>query len=320
MELGFAIPYTGSWATPDNQITVARRADELGWASLWAAQRLLYPHAPLNEYPAAPGPTWPPTFRSFLDPIVSLTYVAAVTNRIRIGTASLMLPLFNPVLLAKQLTTLDVLSKGRLNVGVSLGWSKDEYAATQTPYAKRGARFEQYLDALIAAWTSAAMDTEFVTLPAGEFSPAPVQRPHPPLFIGGYADAALHRTVKYGAGYLGGNMPFDTIVGVLGRLTRYAEEAGRDPKELKLVCRGVTVLSDTPATPGARPLTGTLDQVVADVQRFSDAGVTELFGGSPPRGAPRRGENGAYSQPLSRTMRMASMRLRAPSLPMIFDR
>jgi probable F420-dependent oxidoreductase len=277
MELGFALPYAGSWATPENQKTVARRADELGWSSLWVAQRLLYPHAPRNEYPAAPGPTWPPTFRSLVDPIVSLAHVAAVTSRIRLGTASLMLPLFNPVLLAKQLATLDLVSQGRLNVGVSLGWSKDEYAAAGTPYSKRGARFEQYLDALLATWTSAAMDTEFVTLPAHEFRPAPVQQPHPPLFIGGYADAALHRTVKYGAGYLGGNMPFDTIVDVLGRLTRYAQEAGRDPKDLKLVCRGVTVLTDTPAAPGARPLSGTLEQIEADIARFADAGVTELF-------------------------------------------
>jgi alkanesulfonate monooxygenase SsuD/methylene tetrahydromethanopterin reductase-like flavin-dependent oxidoreductase (luciferase family) len=95
--------------------------------------------------------------------------------------------------------------------------------------------------------------------------PAPVQQPHPPLFIGGYADAALHRAVKYGAGYLGGNMPFDTIVDVLDRLNRYAEEAGRDPRDMQLVCRGVTRLSDT------------LDQVVENVQRYADAGVTELF-------------------------------------------
>jgi probable F420-dependent oxidoreductase len=277
MDLGFALPYTGSWATPQNQATVARRADELGWSCLWAAQRLLYPDTPLNEYPAAPGPTWPPMFRSLLDPVVSLTYAAALTSRIRLGTASLMLPLFSPVLLAKQLATLDVLSGGRLNVGVSLGWSKDEYAATGTPFRQRGARFEQYIQALIAAWTSTAMDTEFVTLPPHEMRPAPVQQPHPPLFIGGYADAALHRTVKYGAGYLGGNMPFDTIVDVLGRLTRYAEAAGRDPKDMQLVCRGVTTLTDTPAAPGARPLTGTVEQVVADVQRFAEVGVTELF-------------------------------------------
>jgi alkanesulfonate monooxygenase SsuD/methylene tetrahydromethanopterin reductase-like flavin-dependent oxidoreductase (luciferase family) len=87
----------------------------------------------------------------------------------------------------------------------------------------------------------------------------------------------LHRTVKYGAGYLGGNMPVDTIVDVLGRLTRYAEAAGRDPTDMQLVCRGVTTLTDTPAAPGARPLTGTVEQVVADVQRFAEVGVTELF-------------------------------------------
>ena len=277
MELGFALPYAGSWATPQHQATIARRAEELGFASLWTAQRVLYPDAPRNDYPPAPGAPWPAPFRSLVDPITPLAYVAALTSRIRLGTASLQLPLFSPILLAKQLATLDVLCNGRLNVGVSLGWSQDEYAAMGVPFAKRGARFEQYLEAMIAVWTGGSMDTEYVTLCAGEVLPAPMQQPHPPLFIGGYADAALRRTVKYGAGYLGGNMPFDTIVDVLGRLSGYAEEAGRDPKDLQLVCRGVTVLTDTPAAPGARPLSGTVEQIAADVQRFADAGVTELF-------------------------------------------
>jgi len=277
MQLGFALPYAGSWATPQNQATIARRAEDLGFASLWTAQRVLYPAKPRNDYPPAPGAPWPAPFRSLVDPITPLAYVAALTSRIRLGTASLQLPLFSPVLLAKQLATLDVLCAGRLNVGVSLGWSQDEYAAMGVPFQKRGARFEQYLEAMIAAWTGGSMDSEYVTLPPGEVLPAPVQQPHPPLFIGGYADAALRRTVKYGAGYLGGNMPFDTIVDVLARLLRYAEEAGRDPKDLQLICRGVTVLSDTPAAPGGRPLSGTVEQITADVARFADAGVTELF-------------------------------------------
>jgi probable F420-dependent oxidoreductase len=277
MELGFAIPYTGSWATPDNQITVARRADELGWSSLWVAQRVLYPDAPRNEYAAAPGPTWPPTFRSFVDPVVSLAHVAGATRRIRLGTASLMLPVWSPVVLAKQLTTLDLISGGRLDVGVSLGWSEDEYAAAGVPWTRRGARQEEYIRAMIAAWTSTPMEGEFLRLPPGEVLPAPVQRPHPPLFIGGYADAALRRAATYAQGYLAGNMPLDGVAPLLGRLARFAEEAGREPTSLKLVGRGVTVLTATPAAPGARALSGTLEQIAGDVARYAEAGIDELF-------------------------------------------
>src|ERR1700710_127893 len=117
MKLGFALPYAGSWATPENQLLIARRAEELGYASLWTAQRLLYPEAPRNDYYATPGAPWPEPFRSLTDPLLPLAFVASATSRIRIGTASLILPFFQPVLLAKALGTLDVLCGGRLNVG-----------------------------------------------------------------------------------------------------------------------------------------------------------------------------------------------------------
>jgi probable F420-dependent oxidoreductase len=279
MKLGFALPYAGSWATPENQIAIARRAEDLGYASLWTAQRLLYPERPRNDYFAAPGAPWPESFRSLTDPLLPLAFVAAATSRIRIGTASLILPFFQPVLLAKALGTLDVLCRGRLNVGVSLGWSKDEYAAVGVPWARRGERFDEYLAALLATWkgVGAAFEGEFVTLPASTVLPAPVQRPHPPLLIGGYADAALRRAARFGQGYLGGNMPLDTIVGVLDRLAEYTEQAGRDPGALRLVSRGVTVLSDAPSGPGRRPLYGTLAEISDDVDRYAAAGLDELF-------------------------------------------
>lgn len=279
MHLGFALPFAGSWATPDNQVAIAVRAEELGWSSLWTAQRLLYPHHPRDDYYATPGAPWPESFRSMHDPIVPLAYVASRTSRIRLGTASLMLPLASPVLLAKQLATLDVLCGGRLDVGVSLGWSKDEYIAAGTPWAARGKRFEEYLAAMIATWSGAAahFSGEFVELPPSQVFPAPVQRPHPPLLIGGYADAALRRAASFGQGYLGGNMPLDTIVQVLGRLAEHAEQAGRDPAALRKVSRGVVLLRDDPSGAGRRPLYGTLEEIGEDIERYAAAGLTELF-------------------------------------------
>ncbi|GAA0628031.1 TIGR03619 family F420-dependent LLM class oxidoreductase [Sporichthya brevicatena] len=277
MELGFALPYAGRWATPANQATVARRAEELGWSCLWTSQRLLYPDSPRDSFPAAPGPTWPATIRSVVDPITPLAYVAALTSRIRLGTCSLMLPLFSPVLLAKQLATLDVLSGGRLDVGVSLGWSQDEYAAVGTPFVRRGARFDAYLEALVATWTGEAAANEFVTLPPGEVLPAPVQRPHPPLFVGGYTENALRRAVRFGRGHLVGSLPLDRVPEVRARLSEFALAGGRDPAELALVCRGVTVVTAAPMAPGGKPLTGTVEQIAADVERYAAAGVDHLF-------------------------------------------
>jgi len=278
MRLGFALPYAGSWATAANQARIATRAEELGWASLWTAQRVLYPDEPRDDYYATPGAPWPGPFRSMLDPVLPLAYVAALTTRIRIGTASIMLPIMRPVLLAKQLATLDVLCGGRLDVGVSLGWSQDEFAAAGVEFARRGARFEEYLQAMVAVWRGEGCEFhgEFVDLPRSQVLPAPVQRPHPPLLIGGYADAGLRRAMKY-QGYLGGNMPLDTIVEVLARLDRYAAEAGRDPKDLRKVSRGVVLLRDVPSGTARRPLCGTLDEIAEDIERYAAAGLTELF-------------------------------------------
>lgn len=101
MQLGFSLPFAGAWATPHNQITVARRAEELGYSSLWVAQRLLFPLEPRNDYPSAPGQPWPVPFQRFADPIVTLAHVAGATRRIRLGTATLIGAYAAPALLAK---------------------------------------------------------------------------------------------------------------------------------------------------------------------------------------------------------------------------
>ena len=278
MKLGFALPVCGSWATPDNIGRLARRAEELGYSSLWTAQRLLFPVEPVNEYAAAPGP-WPSFFRSMMDPLMPLAYVAGMTERIRIGTASLILPFANPVVLAKQLASLDVLCRGRLDVGVSLGWSKDEYAATGAPWARRGERIEEFLQCLLAACAPGptSFEGEFYAFPPSEILPASVQRPHPPILVGGYTEAALRRAARYGQGYLGGNMPLERIVPLLARLRELSEDAHRDPDQLRLVGRGVVVTTDSPQGPDRRPLRGTLAEIEADIERYAEAGLHELF-------------------------------------------
>ena len=136
MKLGFSLPTAGAWATPENQIRVARQAEALGYHSLWVFQRLLYALEPKNEYPPVPGKTWPKPFERVFDPIVTLAYVAAATSRIRLGTSVLIMPFYTPVVLAKQLATLDVLSGGRLDVGLGLGWSEAASRASFPPWSR----------------------------------------------------------------------------------------------------------------------------------------------------------------------------------------
>jgi len=280
MQLGFSLPILGTWATPDNQVTVARRAEELGYSSLWAAQRLLYPTQPRNDYPSAPGEPWPQAFEAPVDPIVSLAAVAAVTSRIRLGTATLLAVFVPPVILAKQLATLDHVCDGRLDVGLSLGWSEDEYEACGVPFRDRGARLDEYLRCLQALWGPDPVEFagRFYSVPCSSFQPKPRQRPRPPLLIGGYARATARRAATLGDGYIGGNVPLAQVTPLVDGVRSAAEEAGRDPAELRIICRGAVRLTDSPL-PGddRRPLWGTLDQIRADVARYRDLGLDELF-------------------------------------------
>ena len=178
--MGFAVPVSGSWATPDNQVRLARRAEELGYHSVWTFQRLLYPAE-------SAGQRWAEAYRAVVDPVVTLAYLAGQTSRVRLGVAVLNMPFYSPALLAKQLGTLDLVSGGRLDAGLGLGWSHEEFAASNVSYPRRGARSEEFLRALRALWTDevAEFHGEFYDFPAVRMDPHPVQRPHPPILVGG---------------------------------------------------------------------------------------------------------------------------------------
>jgi probable F420-dependent oxidoreductase len=278
MKLGFSLPMAGPWATPQNQRLVAQRAEALGYHSLWVFQRMLYPTKPQNDYPPLPNQPWPASFERVMDPIVSLAFVAAVTSRIRLGTSVLIMPYYTPVMLAKQLATLDVVSGGRLDVGLGLGWSKDEFDAVGVPYEGRGRRADEFLRCLKAIWTEDPVEFkgEFYTVPRAKVEPQPLQRPHPPITIGGYGPTVIKRAVAYD-GFNGGNVPLGQVAPLVKEIKAAAEAAGRDPATLHIVSRGSFQLHATPKGPDRRPLWGSLDEMRQDVERYAEAGLTELF-------------------------------------------
>ncbi|MEV4258176.1 TIGR03619 family F420-dependent LLM class oxidoreductase, partial [Spirillospora sp. NPDC049652] len=192
MRIGFAVPVSGAWATPANQAEVARRAEELGYHSLWTLQRLLNP---------ADSPDL--TYRDVPDPLVTLAYLAGLTRRIRLGVAVVNMPFVAPPLLAKQAATLDHVCGGRLDLGLGSGWMPAEFAATGTPMARRGARAEEFLAVLRTLWTDEVSEFhgEFYDFPPVVMEPKPVQKPGPPVLLGGAADAAVRRAGRLGAGW-----------------------------------------------------------------------------------------------------------------------
>src|SRR3954452_9265361 len=143
MQMGFGLPVSGSWATPPSIVEIARAAERLGYSSLWTFQRLLFPVA--NPIPMP--------YRSVHDPLILTAYAAAVTDTARLGVAIVNVPYYSPILLAKMLTSLDVVSGGRLDAGLGLGWNADEFAAVGAPMERRGARGEEFLRCLRAIWS-----------------------------------------------------------------------------------------------------------------------------------------------------------------------
>ena len=228
--VGFGLPVSGRWATPDTIRRVARRAEALGYASLWTFQRVLNPVAePLG-----------PAHESVLDPVVPLALVAGVTDRIRLGTATICAPFTAPALLAKTLTSLDVVSGGRLTVGLGMGWMPQEYAAAGVPFERRGARMDEYLRCLEALWTQDPVEFagDFYTVPRSHVAPRPVQHPHPPVLLGGAAAPALRRAGRLAQGWIASSRQDLTTLGASIELVRDgAREAGRDPDTLQIVVR-----------------------------------------------------------------------------------
>ena len=160
MRYGFVLPQVGPMAGPEALITVARRAEEPGYDSLWVTERLLFPLSPRSDCPPSADGSLPAPYQTVLDPLTTLAFVAAHTERVRLGTSVLDMPYYNPVLLARQLTAIDVLSQGRLDVGLGQGWSADEFEAAGAALPGRGRRADEFIQVLKAIWTSDQVEFE----------------------------------------------------------------------------------------------------------------------------------------------------------------
>ena len=269
MKLGFAVPVSGAWAEPGNCVEIARRAEELGYASLWTFQRLL---SPLD----GDAPTLATPYRRVEDPLATLAFLAGVTTTARLGVAVVNMPYYAPVVLAKLLTTIDRLSGGRLDAGLGIGWAEGEFEAVDVSMTRRGPRGADFVRCLQAIWTDDVVDYrgEFYRVPRSRVEPKPLQRPHPPILLGGTADSALRRAGRIGAGWISSSRADLTTIGDSIAVVRAAAiEAGRDPGGLRFVCRGVVKVRSAERS----PLTGSLAEIRDDLAGLARRGVTETF-------------------------------------------
>jgi probable F420-dependent oxidoreductase len=237
MDVGIGLLFDGQ---PGNSITdaggYAKALEDMGFASLWLPDHVVVfeQYAPNYSYSPDGLPPFSPR-QGWFDPLFGLAAMAATTSRIRLGTNILILPQRNPVLLAKEVAALDHLSGGRIDLGVGVGWSPEEFAALGIPYERRGARCDDYIRAMTCLWTEevATYEGEFVSFTGAVQLPKPVQSPRPPVLIGGQTPAALRRAATLGDGWTSWLLPSEQIEDTLALLDAECEKAGRDPASLR---------------------------------------------------------------------------------------
>jgi probable F420-dependent oxidoreductase len=217
---------------------VAATAEKCGFATLWCGEHVVMVDRSESRYPYSDdGKITVPAAADWVDPLIGLSFAAAATSSIGIGTGVLLLPEHNPVLVAKQAATLDALSGGRLTLGVGIGWSKEEFDALGVPFERRATRSKEYVAAIRTLWRDdiASFDGEFVRFDSVRVNPKPVNGRRIPIVIGGNSDAAMRRVAEWGDGWYGFNL--DGVSAVAERikvLNRLCDECGRDASELRL--------------------------------------------------------------------------------------
>ncbi|MBN9622729.1 MAG: TIGR03619 family F420-dependent LLM class oxidoreductase, partial [Actinobacteria bacterium] len=267
MELGICLPQLGPTAEGAKVAEVARRAEKVGYDSLWVGDRLLTPESPQDLYPVGGTPEvpYPPEFTAALDPIVTLTAAAAVTSRVKLSFSTLIPTWHNAVLLARALTTLDAVSEGRLELGLGTSWMRDEYEVAGVPWEERGARLDEMLDVFDKLWSDTEVEHRgrFWEIPPSKVDLRPVRAGGPAVLLGGFTPAAMARAGSRGAGWIAiAGAPEEFEESLWGMAVAAAEGAGRDPGELRRETRVNTYAGED--------IGATVDQVREAERRGAD--------------------------------------------------
>jgi probable F420-dependent oxidoreductase len=242
VEIGVFVPLANPSATPEFIHTVGTACEERGIASIWVAEHVvLFDHGTYaSKYPYAEDGRFPaPGEVGILEPFNALSFLAACTKTVRLGTGIVLVPQRNPVYTAKEATTVDWMSNGRLDFGIGVGWLKEEFDVLGVPFDRRGARCREYIAVMKALWGASVSqyEGEFYTLPPCRQFPKPIQQPHPPIHFGGESDPALKRVADLGQGWYGYNLDPPGAKACITKLDGLLKQRGRKRSDVKLsVC------------------------------------------------------------------------------------
>ena len=282
MTFGCNIPIAGPLATPQNLRTMATRAEELGFQHLWVSDHVIYPVRITSPYPYSPSgvPEVNPE-ETYCEPLSVLCHLAACTQHIMLGTHVLVLPYRNPVLTAKIISALDYISGGRVILGVGVGWMEEEFVALgQNTFSQRGSVTDEYIQIFKELWTKD--DPEFqgrhYQASGFKFYPKPVQKPHPPIWVGGHTNAAMRRAAQLGDGWIPiglkppAQLEPNEMASRVRELRDMTEKYGRRRDAVEICFSAPLVFDPSPGAP--RPtLAGSPEEIGADLVRYREAGV-----------------------------------------------
>ena len=289
MKYGFTLPGRGQLATPERLGIIARKGEVFGFDTLLTGDHILVPKNISSVYPYTEGGEFPGSGSGeSMEQITLLSYIAGQTSKIRLVTSVLIVPHRHPLIAAKSLATLDVLSGGRLVVGVGVGWMREEFEALGLPpFEERGAVTDEYIRAFKVLWTEddPHFEGKYISFDDISFLPKPVQKPHPPIWVGGESRPALRRTAELADGWypLGSNPTFpmgtpEQLKAGLERLAGYARRFGRDPSTIETIYRTHQFeLLKQAAGPDRLPFVGDADQIAGDIRQYQDMGVTSMI-------------------------------------------
>ena len=277
--LGIALPQYGTIASPKTILRVSEEGEKMGLASLWVSDRMLLPTKPKETFDGDP---WPEIFATVYDPIEMLTFVAARTRKVKLGT-SVMSALFqNPVTLARRFATLDNLSGGRAIAGIGQGDFRDEFEAANIPIKRRGRGFEEFASAMRAVWgpDPVSFTGDFYNIPESRIGPKPLQPGGIPMLLGAFAPASLERAARIADGIMPAAAGSTTIEKLSQKIKDFrdmVQRAGRNPDEMRWILRVHNPLGEEKATEPRALLGGTPQQAAEDLPRLKELGIDHVF-------------------------------------------
>jgi probable F420-dependent oxidoreductase len=278
MELGVSLPTSGPLASPANIVRIAQEAERLGYAAVWTYERLLRPIAELPSRDGGPPHRIPRQYRLVYEPLETLSYVAAVTERVRLGTSVVDALLHPPVVLARRFATLDQFSGGRVIAGVGQGWMPQEFETANVPMARIGAGMDEAVAAMRACWGPDPVEYQgrFYRITPSEVNPKPVQE-RIPILLGATTPAGARRAGRIADGLNPIAFSAENVPALAATFREAAEAAGRDPAGLSVVVRANVPFSVEPLGDQRPFLGGSPRQIAEDVARLAPAGVDQVL-------------------------------------------